>query len=469
MQINNGAVYVYKLEEGLVNSKYTLCNILLSDHQNIDDLFGFSSSADLHGGSVIIGSPGGLSSRGLGYIFRKTQYNYQNLYSSESTNTAEFSKTIVNDNDMYRVIVGAPKDQINGRLYYYKRESSIWVKKQQILPGIPSTINDADFGSAIDADYYLLAMAVGYKGYSGDYLRGGVVIVYINLEDAWEPSHYLRPDDPCVDSRFGTSVAMSGDANMIAVGATGSLNAFGQPVGAIYLYFLNGTYPLIARFSPDDLTLNSEFGSTCSMTKDGTRLIVGAPNQGFNGSTGIGQVYSYELIGGEWAYKQKIISGLLPISQIYEPARFGHKVKYGQNGKIAVVSSQATVNNVIRTGDIFIFRSDSENNLVLESHITPPYSAFLDLSKPLAFGESLTISEDENTILIGVPSDFEGGSIIRLDYINNIWIQTAKYKGDMTTNRGLGVASSISADKKFIIGGASADGTVGNLVVYSAD
>ena len=50
-----------------------------------------------------------------------------------------------------------------------------------------------------------------------------------------------------------------------------------------------------------------------------------------------------------------------------------------------------------------------------------------------------------------------------------MWIQTAKYKGDITTNRGLGVAASMSADKKFIIGGASAEGTVGNLVVYSAD
>lgn len=469
MQINNGAVYVYKLEVGMVSSKYTLCNVLLSDHQNIDELFGSDMSADLHGGSVLVGAPGGLNSRGLSYIFRKSNLYLKNIYSSESTNTAEFSSIIVNDDDMYRVLIGAPKDQVNGRIYYYKRESSIWTMKQQILPGIPSTLNDSDFGCSIDADYYLLSMVVGYKGYSGDYLRGGVAIVYMNIEDSWEASHYLRPDDPCVDGRFGTSLAMSGDANMIAVGATGSLNAFGQQVGAIYLYYLNGTYPLIARFSPSELTLNSEFGSTCSMTKDGTRLIVGAPNQGFNGSTGIGEVFAFELIGGEWAYKQKVISGLLPISQIYEPFRFGHRVKYGQNGRIAVVSSQATVNNVITTGDIFIFRSDSENNLVLESHITPPIGAFFDMSRSLAFGESIAISEDENTILIGSPRDYEGGSILRFDYINNMWIQTAKYKGDITTNRGLGVAASISADKKFIIGGASAEGTVGNLVVYSAD
>lgn len=469
MQTNNGAAYVYRLEEGTISSKYTLCNILLSDRQNIDELFGYDISADLRGKSVIVGAPGGLNSRGLSYIFRKSNFYLKNIYSSESTNTAEFGNTIVNDDDMYRVLIGASKDQVNGRVYYYKRESSIWTKQQQILPGIPSTLNDSDFGCSIDADYYLLSMVVGYKGYSGDYLRGGVAIVYMNIEDSWEASHYLRPDDPCVDSRFGTSLAMSGDANMIAVGATGSLNAFGQQVGAIYLYYLNGTYPLIARFSPSELTLNSEFGSTCSMTKDGTRLIVGAPNQGFNGSTGIGEVFTYELIGGEWAYKQKIISGLLPINQIYEPFRFGHRVKYGQNGKIAVVSSQATVNNVITTGDIFIFRSDSENTLVLESHITPPIGAFFDMSRSLAFGESIAISEDENTILIGSPKDYEGGSILRFDYINNMWIQTAKFKGDMTTNRGLGVAASISADKNFIVGGASAEGTVGNLVVYSAD
>ena len=134
-----------------------------------------------------------------------------------------------------------------------------------------------------------------------------------------------------------------------------------------------------------------------------------------------------------------------------------------------MVSSQATINNVLQTGDIFIYRSDSENNLVLESHITPPSGSFLELSRSLSFGESIAISEDENTILIGASNDFEGGSLLRFDYINNIWIQTGKFKGDTATNRGLGKAVSISADKKFIIGGASADGTVGNLAVYSAD
>lgn len=469
MKSNTGAIYVYRLEQVENISKYTLCNILTANLQNVDELLGSDLSSNSDGSSLLVGAPGSSNNRGMGYVFRRSTYNAKSISNANGPLTGEFGSKLVSDDDVYRLLVSAPNDSINGRIYYYKRTASIWSRVQQILPGILSSVNDSAFGCALDADRFLLSMVAGYKNYSGEYLNGGVAIVYTNIDDMWLPSNLLRPDDPCVNNYFGTSVAMSGDSNMIAVGATGSLNEYGSPVGAIYLFYSDNTYPQIARFSPDDLNTNSDFGFSCSMNRDGTRLIVGAPNQDLNGITGAGAIYTYEVIGGVWAHKQKIISGLTPIEGLYQPVKYGSTVKIGANGMIAVIASMATVKGVPMTGDVFIYRSDSMNNLVLEAHITPPSELFVLNDIPLKFGSSISISEDENTILIGAIGDSNGGSLIRYDYINNVWIPTAKYIGATNDDVGIGAASAIAADKKVIIGGAAMAGTPGSMIAYTAD
>lgn len=466
---NAGAIYVYRLEKSQNVSKYTLCNIIVSNLQSIDERFGSDMSSSSDGSELLVGASGVSNSRGISYVFRQSVFNAERIINTNGPLTGEFGSQIVSDDDVYRLLVSAPNESINGRVYYYKRTASVWSRVQQILPAILSSVNDSAFGCALDADKFLLSMVAGYKKYSGEYLNGGVAIVYVNVDDIWTPAYHLRPDDPCVNNYFGASVAMSGDSNMIAVGATGSLNEYGSPVGAIYLFYADNTYPQIARFSPSDLTLNSEFGVSCSLNRDGTRLIVGAPNQDLNGLAGAGAIYTYEIMGGVWTPKQKILSGLTPIEHIYHPSRFGSTVKIGANGIIAVVSSMATIKDVVMAGDIFIYRSDSLNNLILEAHITPPTELFVFNDSSLRFGSSVSISEDENTILIGAPGDVNGGSIIRYDYINNIWIPTAKYVGNVADDMGLGISSIISADKKVIIGGASEAGVAGSMIAYTAD
>jgi hypothetical protein len=314
-------------------------------------------------------------------------------------------------------------------------------------------------------------MVAGYPSYTTTMSNSGVAVVFENISDTWALSHQIYPEDPQINGYFGTSVSMSGDSYMIAVGATGAINSNDTATGAIYIFYAGtGTYSQIAKFIPEDLSLYSEFGKSCSMTRDGFRLIVGAPNCEVNLAQGVGAAYVYELVSGQWTFRQRLLGNMSQIANVYSPSRFGNIVKFGSRGQVAVVASQATINGIQSAGDIFVFRNDSMNILTLEAHITVPFESLNGFPITPNFGASISISEDEKTIVVGVPSDLPNGSVLRYDYINNMWIMRSKYTStSLSTNSALGASTFITADKNFIIAGAIKANPNGVLVAFSAD
>ena len=467
---NTGIVYVYKRESYSGNTKYVLHGILSSPEPDSNELFGHAMVATNDGKKLIVGAPGSLNNRGTAYAFNDTEMIKSVLVPPNIGIEAEFGSSIASDKEAYRVLVGAPYQSTNGRIYYYKRESATWVLKQEISPVIATKPTDGYFGYSIDNDEFMLAMVSGVPNFTTTISNSGVALVYENIQDVWNLAHQVYPEDPQVDGYFGQSVAMSGDSYMLAVGAPGMKNNNDSPVGAIYLFYAGtGSYVQIAKFMPDNLTTKSNFGTACSMTKDGTRLIVGAPDYELDGVANIGTVYVYELDAGQWVFKQQLYSGLNAINGLYAPQSYGKNVKFGKTGQIAVVSSSATISDVITAGDIFIYRNDSMNNLILESHITVPFDALGPVVGLPDFGFSISISDDERTIVVGVPGDNPNGSAIRYDYINNLWIMTAKYELIFNSAADIGRSVFVSADKKYILAGANKANPSGSLVVFSAD
>jgi hypothetical protein len=422
------------------------------------------------GVKLVVGAPGSLNSRGTAYVFNDSEYISNVIIREDLTKGSEYGYAIASDKEAYRVLISARYAGNNGRIFYYKRESATWVFKSEIIPSIIQNPSDGYFGAAIDNDEFMLAMVSGMPYFTTSVSNSGVALVYENIQDHWVLAHQVYPEDPQIDGYFGDSVAMSGDSYMLAVGAPGMNNANQSPVGAIYMFYAGtGSYIQIAKFQPDGLNTKSGFGSSCSMTRDGTRIMVGAPDFELDGVAGIGTVYIYELDAGQWQFKQQLYSGVNAIAGVYRPLSFGRTVKFGQAGQIAVVSSLASVNDIINAGDIFIYRNDSMNNLVLEAHITVPVDSLGPTPNDVRFGSSISISDDEKTIIVGSPGDRPNGSVYRYDYINNIWVMTAKHMIQFNTPAELGTSVFISADKKYILAGAINANPNGGVAIFSAD
>jgi FG-GAP repeat len=133
---------------------------------------------------------------------------------------------------------------------------------------------------ALSEDGNTLVVGVPAAGCAGEAGKsGGAVYVYRREGGRWQAGTALQ-GQPCVDgARFGWAVAVSGDGSKIVVGAPGASSWLPPtPVGTAYAYAfrrnkwrLNDTIPSPASEGPD------QFGSSVAMSGSGDTLAVGRP------------------------------------------------------------------------------------------------------------------------------------------------------------------------------------------------
>jgi hypothetical protein len=93
----------------------------------------------------------------------------------------------------------------------------------------------------------------------------------------------VSTDGSSLNTQFGDSVAMSKDGTRLIIGAPGVDKTEQDDAGAIYYYKWNAdgstnTYTLQQTMESPDSQVNMRFGTSLSMNQAGTRLIIGAQN-----------------------------------------------------------------------------------------------------------------------------------------------------------------------------------------------
>jgi hypothetical protein len=225
-------------------------------------------------------------------------------------------------------------------------------------------------------------------------------------------------------SRLGESLSMSTDENFVvagapytnAVGADGSTRFVNSGLVKIYIWDPNSfKYGILNTItSPTDgssLNENANFGWAHKISEPGVSsgrttadkyLFVSAPGH----SNDTGRVYMYTWgVGADgstydtWTQDYTIEAPAGGSGQ-----RFGHRIQANDNGDILAVSSVAPGN--AGKVEIFIKTSQSndgstQNSFALAQTITGVVSDGSSLNT--AFGESMAMSKDGTTLIIGAP------------------------------------------------------------------
>jgi hypothetical protein len=108
-------------------------------------------------------------------------------------------------------------------------------------------------------------------------------------------------------SRFGTSVAISGD--FAVVGAPFDDTAAGADAGAAYVFRRSGTtWTQEAMLTSADTASGDQFGTSVDIFSGGigTHLVVGAPFDDNPGGTDAGAAYVFTRIGTTWTQSRKV-------------------------------------------------------------------------------------------------------------------------------------------------------------------
>ena len=257
----------------------------------------------------------------------------------------------------------------------------------------------------------------GSNGFPANLLDGsksstGAAYVFVRNGTTWTQHAQLKPSILNVGDGFGTSVAVSGDGNTIAIGAYGD-SAVASGSGAVYVFSCKaGAWSQQAYIKASNAGGGDQFGANVSLSADGNTLAVGAPNEdsaatGIDGSQGegatnSGAVYVFTRSGAAWTQQ-----AFVKASNTGAGDFFGSAVRVSSDGNtlavgayredsaaIGVNGNQAD-NLAVDSGAVYVF-TRSGANWSQQAYVKASNTDTRD-----EFGLHLALSGDGNTLAVG--------------------------------------------------------------------
>jgi len=163
------------------------------------------------------------------------------------------------------------------------------------------------------------------------YTSAGAAYVYQRIDGIWELSTKLTAPDPQAYANFGISVSI--DKNTVAIGAVGYDSSETIDIGAIYISsYADGTWQPLQRLESGGDEESENFGSALHL--EGRILVVGASTSDQSGLIDSGAAYVFIGSSGNW-FKQAMLTAGIPQTN----SGFGHSV-YTDGTRIIVGSPQ---------------------------------------------------------------------------------------------------------------------------------
>ncbi len=265
-----GAVYIFTLSAGTWSQQA----YVKASNTGADDQFGISVALSSDGSTLAVGATG------------------------EDSALTGVTPGIVSEGTAGNAAPGA------GAVYVFTRDlGGVW--SQQAYVKASNTDADDQFGISVALNSDGNTLAVGTTGEdsaltgvragivdettAGNAAPGaGAVYVFTRVGTAWAQEAYIKASNTGVLDLFGLSVSLSGDGDILAVGAIGESSAAtgiggnqtdnsAADAGAVYVYTRIGTtWTQQAYAKASNTGAGDQFGTSAVLSSDGNTLAVGA-------------------------------------------------------------------------------------------------------------------------------------------------------------------------------------------------
>jgi len=259
----------------------------------------------------------------------------------------------------------------------------------------------------------------------------GAVYVYTNASGSWAQQAYIKASNPGAGDFFGASIALSADGNTLAVGANSedsntvgtnaSFNDLAASAGAVYVFTRSANvWTQQAYLKASTSGAGDEFGRNLSLAADGKTLAIGAMYEDSNVATATpdefaadsGAVYVFVLESTGWRQ-----TSYVKASNIGTGDLFGSSVAVSPDGNTLAVgapmedgdsaSVQATPNELsLNSGATYIFTRNT-NVWTQQAYLKAANAGSGD-----AFGGSVALSSDGNTLAVGAVAEASSNVVI---------------------------------------------------------
>ena len=310
----SGAVYVFTRSAGTWSQQA----YVKASNTEAYDAFGNSVSLSADGNTLAVGAWfEGSNALGINgdqnnnlagysgavYVFTRSGSVWLQQAYIKASNTESgdyFGRKVALSADGDTLAVGASgEDSSAGAVYVFTRSTNVW-SQQAYIKASNTEANDS-FGNnlALSADGSTLAVTALNEASSATSIGGnqndntadyaGAVYVFTRSGNSWFQQAYIKAINTDAGDSFGSSISLSADGNVLAVGAQGEASiATGiggnqndntaDYAGAVYVFTRSsGSWLHRAYVKASNTARLDNFGSySISLSADGNTLIVGA-------------------------------------------------------------------------------------------------------------------------------------------------------------------------------------------------
>lgn len=317
----------------------------------------------------------------------------------------------------------------------------------QVGSDIVGLVNGDNFGRAVSLSSDGVRVAIGAPfadpSSSFGYFNSGQVTVYELSGSTWVQMGSVF-SGVFNNERLGFSVSLNSDGTKLAIGSTGFSG------GNVKVYNWSGTsWTQVGSTMTGDAT-GDEYGTSVSLSSDGTRLAVGAAAHNTSG-----YVRVYEFSGNAWGQQGSSINGEGSTD------RFGFSVSLSSDGTRFAAGG---IGNTANSGHVRVFEYSSDWTQV-GSDIDSESSAD-------NFGYSVSLNSDGTRLAAGaIFNNSNRGHTRVFDWSGSSWNQIGSDIDGEASNDYSGHSVSLSSDGLRLAIGApnNADGgsLAGHVRVYN--
>jgi len=255
--------------------------------------------------------------------------------------------------------IGAPGNYFSndssysGRVRVYEWNAGSWQQKGDDIDG--EAANDY-FGGSVSLSSDGTVMAIGAPGNYHSSYSGRVRVYKWNantLPQSWEQMGDGIDGEAAAD-KSGWSVSLSSDGTAVAIGARGN-DDNGTDSGHVRVYKWNETSSSWQQKGDniDGEAAGDEFGTSVSLSSDGNVVAIGAPyNDGTGTSAGHVRVYKWNTVTTSWDQMGTAIDGEAANDQS------GKSVSLSNDGTVLAIGAFGNGNGGYYSGHVRVYEWD---------------------------------------------------------------------------------------------------------------
>ena len=420
------------------------------DGETLSNVIGFSVSISGDGNIVAIGSPfdngpsGFDSFIGSVRIYENisgvwTQIG-QDIYGNETQDWNGFSVSISNIGNI--VAIGVPTSSFSnittGYIHIYENISGIWTQIGQSIY-VEGDLNRVSIYVSLSSDGNKVVI-----GAPNTSVNSGQIKVYENVSNIWTQIGQDINGDTMISEHCGSSVSLSSDGSIVAVGAVGN-DDNGTNTGQVRVYEnVSNIWTQIGQdINGDEFNTIGSNGSI-ALSDVGNVLAIGIPSNDDNG-TNSGQVRVYENISDVWTQIGQDING--------EAAgdNSGGNLSLSNDGNILAIGAIYNDDNGVSSGQVRVYENISGVWTKIGQDIDGEAAG--DNS-----GSSLSLSNDGNILAIGAlyndDNGVSSGHVRVYENISGVWTQIGQDIDGEAAGNNSGSSLSLSSDGSILAIGA---------------